>query len=294
MKRCIALLCGVLMAFTLYGSLFTVEEHEDVIVTRFGRPMRTMQTAGIHLKLPGFLEKTNRFDKRIDMFETRPTQLLLGDKKPIIISCFVAWCISDPLLFFQSMGTSENAVLKLNDMVNSRLSIVLADYTDENIINVDHSTIRLKQIQRQVMEATNKSAMNKYGVSVLKIGIQRLAYPSIVIKAVYERMKSERKKEADKITAEGKEVANKIMVTADKEARGIKATAEKQALILKGEGDRKAMEIYAQAYGKDEEFFDFLQSLETYSNVLKENATLILSTDSELFKYLQLNKGHEK
>ncbi len=294
MKRWIIITVCIPAAFILFFSLFTVEEHQDVIITRFGKPVRTLKRAGIHLKFPGFLETINRFDKRIDMFETRPTQLLLGDKKPIIISCFVAWRISDPLLFFQSMGNSQNAELKLNDMVTSRLSIVLADYRDENIINVDRSRIRLKQIQQQVLETTNKSAMNKYGVSVMKIGIQRLAYPAIVINAVYDRMKSERKKEADKITAEGKEAANKIMVEADKKAREIKAAAEKQALILKGEGERTAMEIYAKAYGRDEAFFDFLQSLETYSQVLKDDATLILSTDSELFKYLQLNKGHEQ
>ncbi len=294
MKRCILLFSGILIAIILYSSLFTVGEQEDVIITRFGKPVRNVSTAGIHFKLPGWLETVNRFDKRIDMFETRPTQLLLGDKKPIIISCFVAWSVNDPLLFFQSLGNQQNAVLKLNDMVNSRLSIVLSDYTDENIINIDRSLIRLKQIQQQVARATNENAVNKYGVTVLSVGIQRLAYPATVIKAVYDRMKSERKKEADKITAEGKEEANKIMIQADKDAREIKAAAEKQALIQKGEGDRKAMEIYAKAYGKDEAFFDFLKSLETYGNVLRDDTTLILSTDSELFKYLQIDKEAAK
>ncbi len=294
MKRIILLSGTILIAIALYGSLFTVKEQEDVIITRFGKPMRTISTAGIYFKLPGFLETVNRFDKRIDMFETRPTQMLLGDKKPIIISCFVAWNIHDPLLFFQSLGNGQNAVLKLNDMVNSRLSIVLAEYADENIINIDHSRIRLGEIQQQVMHDTNENAQNKYGVSVLDVGIQRLAYPAVVIKAVYERMKSERQKEADKITAEGKEEANKIITQADKEARELRAAAQKKALIIKGEGDRNAMEIYAKAYGKDEEFFDFLKSLETYSSALKDDTTLILSTQCELFKYLQMHKGDGK
>ena len=294
MKRFILLCCCIFVAVALYGSLFTVGEQENIIITRFGKPMRTITKAGIHFKLPGFFETVNRFDKRIEMFETRPTQMLLKDKNPIIISCFVAWNINDPLLFFQSLGDEQNGELKLNDMVNSRLSIVLADYTDENIINTDSSRIRLKQIQNQVMEYTNENAMNKYGVCVVDVGIQRLAYPATVVKAVYDRMKSERKKEADKITAEGKEQANKIMIQADKEARGIKAAAEKKALITKGQGDEKAMEIYARAYGEDEQFFDFIKSLETYSNVLKSDTTLILSTDSELFKYLQMQKGDEK
>jgi membrane protease subunit HflC len=118
-----------------------------------------------------------------------------------------------------------------------------------------------------------------------------LAYPSVVINAVFERMKSERTKEADKIRAEGKEVAQKITVGAEKKAREIKAEANKQALILKGEGDQASMEIYAEAYQQAGEFFDFLQSLETYSNILGKDTTLILSTDSDLFKYLQIEKG---
>ena len=289
MKQHILLLIVLVVPAILLLSLFTLEGHEQVIVTRFGKPMRSVTRSGSHMKLPGFLERVNRFDQRIDLFETEPTQLLLGDKKPIIISCFVAWRISDPLLFFQSLGDARNAALKLNDMVTSRLSIVLSGYRDDQIINTDPSLICLEKIQQRVMEATNKSAETKYGVSIVEVGIQRLAYPSVVIKEVYDRMKSERKKEADKITAEGKEAANKIMVEADKKAREIRAEGEKKALILKGEGDRCAMEIYAGAYGRDEVFFDFLRSLETYSKVMREDTTLILSTDSELFRYLQLN-----
>jgi membrane protease subunit HflC len=278
-------LLGVLAGLCCYF----VKDYEVVIVTQFGKPVRTVENAGLHFKLPGIFEKINRFDKRVDVFETPPTQLLLGDKRPIIVSCFVAWTVDTPLIFFESVGDADNAVQKISDMVNSRLSIVLGDYTNEDIINTNADAVRLPQVEKRMKEVTNQRARERYGVNIVKVGIQRLAYPSTVIEAVYDRMKSERKKEADKIKAEGAEVASRLMAKADKEAREIEAEAKKKALVIKGEGEREAMRIYAQAYGQDKEFFEFLQSLETYSNMLGKDTTLILSSDSELFKYLGIS-----
>lgn len=273
---------------------YFVTDYEVVIVTQFGKPVRTIEDAGLHFKLPGMIEKVNRFDKRIDVFETSATQLLLGDKRPIIISCFVAWTIDSPLTFFQSVGDVDNAVRKISDMVNSRLSIVLGDYTDEDIINTDAEAVRLSEIESRIVELTNQRARQRYGVHVLRVGIQRLAYPSTVIEAVYDRMKSEREKEADKIKAEGAEVASRLKARADKEAREILAEAEKKALVLKGEGEREAMQIYTRAYSQDREFFEFLQSLETCGNLLGKETTLILSSDSELFRYLGISQQEKR
>jgi membrane protease subunit HflC len=290
-QRLIFALCILLAGVGGYFSTYTVLENELIIVTQFGKPVRTIDTAGLHFKLPGFLESVNRFDKRSDMFETQPTQLLLGDKKPIIISCFVLWKIHDPLLFFQSMGRLDSAIQKIDDIISSKLSIVLADYAIEDIINTQKDRVLLSDIEAKVTQAANDNSIGKYGVVIQETGVQRLAYPAVVINAVYERMKSERTKEADKIRAEGKEVAQKITVGAEKKAREIKAEANKQALILKGEGDQESMAIYADAYRQGSEFFDFLQSLETYSNILGEETTLVISTDSDLFRYLQIEKS---
>lgn len=273
---------------------YTVKNYEVVIITQFGKPVRTIKKAGLHLKLPGMIEQVNRFDRRVGVFETAPTQLLLGDKKPIIISCFVAWTVDTPLAFFQSVGDVPNAIQKISDMVNSRLSIVLGDYTDEDIINTDPDMVKLPKIEAHMVKVANEQARERYGIHILKIGVQRLAYPSAVVEAVYDRMKSERRKEADKIKAEGAEVAGRLMAKADKEAREIKAEADKQALVLAGEGELEAMRIYTQAYGQDPELYEFLQSLNTYKEILGKETTLILSTESELFKYLGLKSGKEK
>lgn len=285
-------ICSIFIFSTiiLYFSLYKVQESEIAIVTQFGKPVRIIDTSGLHFKFPGIFETVNLFDKRGDIFETKPSQLLLGDKKPIIISCYVLWKIHNPMLYFQSLGHLDNGVQRLGDMINSKLSIVLADYTIENIINTSDQNVLLEEIEKNVTSAVNVNSVKKYGVEILKTGVQRLAYPSLVINAVYERMQSERVKEADKIRAEGREAAQSITIDADKKAREIKAEAQKDALVLKGEGDRESMNIYTNAYKQGGEFFDFLQSLETYSTILGQDTTLVISADSDLFKYLQIEK----
>ena len=289
----VAIVAAVVGALVYFGT-YTVKETELVIVTQFGKPARITDTSGLHFKLPGFFENLNRFDKRSGLFETQQTQLLLGDKKPIIISCFVLWKIDDPLLFFQSVGHTENAVQRIGDIINSKLSIILADYRIDNVINVEKEKVLLDEIESRITAAGNENSIKKYGVEIVKTGVQRLAYPKVVIGAVYDRMRSERAKEAEKIRAEGMEVAQKTTIEADKKAREIRAEAQKKALILKGEGDRDAMMIYNKAYAEGGEFFNFVKSLETYQQILGKDTTLVISTDSPLFKYLNLDEEKEK
>ena len=289
MKKTLFVALPIIVVLALaYFSTFTVKESESVVITQFGRPVRVVSQAGLHLKLPGFLQKVDRFDLRTEAYETQPIQLLLGDKNPIIVSCYIAWAVEKPLLFFQSVGYSQNAVQKLSDMITSQLGIILGDYTLSNIINVDPQQIKLEEIERRLRDNSDKSAQDKYGINIEKIGIKRLAYPAIVIEAVYNRMKSERNKEAAKLRAEGKEEGMNIRTEADKKAKEIEAEAYRASQILRGEGDRTAMNIYAEAYSQDPEFFDFLKSLETYKNILSKDTTLILSTDSQLLKYLDI------
>ena len=155
-----------------------------------------------------------------------------------------------------------------------------------NIINTDLSEIKLTGLEQSILNNINSGAKEKYGIEVIQVGIRRIAYPTVVAEAVYNRMRSEREKEALKFRAEGMEEATKIKAKADREVTEILAEAYKQAQILKGEGDQKALKIYSEAYGKDKEFFEFTKSMETYQEILSRKSTLILSTDSDIFKYL--------
>lgn len=275
---------------------YTVSRTDYVVLTRFGKPMGTISAPGLHFKRPGFLETVNRIEKRTHIFNTKPIQLLLGDKNPIIVTCYICWRVKDPLLFFQSLLASDIATQKLSDMVNSQMGNALGEFKLDNIINIDPAQVKLDDLEHQISANTNASAAERYGVEVVEVGIRRLAYPTVVTDAVYNRMRSEREKEARKFRAEGREEATKIRAKADREAKEIMAKAFKETEIIKGEGDRKAMEIYANAYEKDPSFFEFLKSMELYKNILDERSTVIMSTDSDLFKrlkHLQEDAAHE-
>ena len=247
--------------------------------------------------MPGFINKVNRFDKRLQQLDTQPIQLLLGDKNPIITSCFIAWKIKDPVLFFQSLQTLENAQQKISDMINSQLGIVFSDYSVQQIINSDPEQVKIDEIEKKIIDSSNKSANSKYGVSIEHVGIIRLSYPAVVMKSVYERMKAEREMEAEKIRAEGREDAGKIVAEAKKQAQEIKSIAERKALILRGEAEKESLKIYAEAYSNDPEYFEFIRSLEAYETLFDKDSVLLLSTESDLMKYLingiddQANQG---
>jgi len=272
-------------------SLFTVAAGEAAVVTQFGKPVATITEPGLRWKLPGFLHRVHRFDARVELFNTQPIQLLLGDKNPIIITTYVAWRIDDPLLYLRSLVRRQTAQEKLSDMVISALGASLADYTLDHIINAQQEQVKIAELERRVLDTAAAQAREKYGVQVVRVGLRRLSYPSIVADAVYNRMRAEREKEARKYRAEGTEAAAKIEAATDKEVSEIMADAYKQAEIVKGQGDQAATRIYAEAYAKDPEFYDFLKSLELYQKTFKPGTTLILSSDSELFRYLNSPEG---
>lgn len=282
----------ILMIF-MFTATYTVNEQEYAIITQFGKPVRIVEEAGLYFKLPGFLQNINRIDKFVKNFTTQPIQLLLGDKNPVILTCYVCWQIEDPLSFFESLSTNLIAAQKLGDMVNSQLGGVLGDYTINNIINTQSEMVKLEEIENKIIENANKNTRESYGIKIVSLGFRRILYPSIVADSVYERMQAEREKEARKFRAEGKEEASKIEASTDKQVAEILADAYKQAEIIKGEGDKRAMEVYADAYSKNPDFFEYSKSLETYCDILKDKTTVILSTDSDLFKFLtqfEINK----
>lgn len=281
----ISLLIVIGLGF-VYVSSYTVSESEYVILTQFGKPSGAIKTAGFNWKWPGFFETVNKFDRRIHIFTTQPIQLLLGDKNPIVLTSYICWRIQEPLLFFQSLANIDTATQKLGDMVNSQLGNALGDFKLTNIINTDPSEVKLIALEKNILKNINLGAKEKYGIEVIQVGIRRIAYPAVVAEAVYNRMRSEREKEALKFRAEGREEATKIKAKADREVTEILAEAYKQMQILKGKGDQKALKIYSDAYGKDKEFFEFTKSMEIYKDILNGKSTLIMSTESDVFKYL--------
>jgi membrane protease subunit HflC len=285
MKRILlVLLTLIVIGFLVYGTLFTVNEGSSVIITQWGKPIQTIEKAGLCSKYPW--QKVNVFDNRIHCFEAQTLQLILKDKNPIIVTCYIAWKLDNPETFFKALNNVENAKLKLGDMVNSQLGIILSDYEIDKIINTVPEEVKLQEIYEKLKKEANTRTRSKYGIEIIQTGLKKIVYPSVVSNAVYQRMKAERTKEAVKYTAEGEEEATKIRANTDREVKELLAKAYREAEEIKGEGDKEALKIYAEAYSEDPEFFKFIKSLQVYSQIMDKNTTLVLSTDSELFQYL--------
>jgi membrane protease subunit HflC len=285
MKKILPVLFAlIIVGLIMYASLFTVKEGFSVIITQWGKPIKTIEEAGLRLKWPW--QKVNTFDNKVNCFEAQTLQLLLKDKNPIIVACYIAWKLDNAEIFFQSLNNVENAKVKLGDMVNSQLGIILSDYEIDKIINTVPESVKLQEIYQKLKKEANTRTKSKYGIEIIQVGLKKIIYPSVVSDAVYQRMKAERTKEAVKYVAEGEEEATKIRADTDREAKEILAKAYKEAEVIKGEGDKEALKIYADAYSEDPEFFKFVKSLQVYSQIMDNNTTLVLSTDSELFEYL--------
>jgi len=276
----------MLVVVIIYFTAFTVSEREYAIVTQFGKPVKVVENAGLNFKLPGFIQTVNKIDKSVNIFNTQPIELLLNDKNPIIFSCYLFWKVHDPLRFFFFFLTREIANQKLSDMINSQLGSTLSDYTIENIININPEMVKLKEIEAKILESSNEKVEKEYGIHIISAGIRRINYPSIVANSVYQRMRAEREKEAKRYRAEGQEEAAKMKARTDREVSFVKSNAYREAEIIKGKGDKEAIRTYGQAYSRDPELFKFMKSLEALNKMLEKKGTLILSTKSEVFKYL--------
>lgn len=285
MKKIIILIVLIVLALIIAASFFfTVDESEYVVLTQFGNPIRTLEQAGLHKKLPW--QTVNRFDKRMQLYETALIEYLTGDKKNVVLQAFVCWSVEDPLEFFRAVRTFDSAHQKLDDLICASIGAKLGDYNMSNLISVNTEEVKIPEMERQISSEVNEKTEEGYGIRIARVGISRLALPEDNARSVYKRMEAERSAIANEYRAFGREEAEKIKAQADREKSDIIATAYKEAQIIQGEGDAKAAEIYAEAYSKAPDFFKLLRTLEAYKKILKQEAMIVMSADSDLLKYL--------
>jgi membrane protease subunit HflC len=267
-------------------TLFTVNAREFVLVTQFGRPVATHTEPGLYVKWPAPVQSLTRFDRGTQLYEPRLVEQLTGDKKNVIIQAYVCWRIAKPLEFFRAVRTVRIAEQNLDDIMNSLIGSTLSEYTMANLFSVEEEEVRVPEMESRIREKANETLGNGYGIEVVSLGFSRIALPDENARSVYDRMEAERRTIAEKYRAEGMEEAGKIEAEADRQRSDILGQAYKEAEILRGEGDAKAAEIYSEAYGESPEFFDLVRTLDAYKKIMTENTTIILSADSDLFKYL--------
>ncbi len=279
-RSMIAVIAVIVIAYVLISQIFfTVDQREHAIVLQLGQPIRSISYPGLQVKTP-FIQDVIHFDKRVLIYDATPAELLTSEKKQLVISSFAFWRITEPLTFYQRVRTISGAEARLNDIISSELRQEVAGVE----YNATISTSR-EQIMRAVTERSNLRAREN-GIEVLDVRIKRADLPVPVQTSVFNRMNAERERIAKRYRSQGEELAFEIRAQADKERTIILADAQQKAQVLRGEGDAQAIQIYADAYQRDPEFYSFTRSLEAYQKALKSDATVILSADSDLFRYL--------
>jgi len=269
----------VLAGLVTYLSLFTVKEINQAIVLQFGDPKKIIAEPGLQVKIP-FIQNVVFIDRRILSLDPAPEEVIASDQKRLIVDAYARFKIVDPLKFYISVGDERVARSRLATIINSRLRSVLGTQSLATLLSED----RAKQMAI-IQEGVNAEA-TKFGIKIIDVRIKRADLPQANSEAIYKRMQTEREREAKEFRARGAEMAVTITSTADKEVTVLLANAKKLSEIMKGEGDGQRNKIFANAFGKDPEFFSFYRAMQAYETALIGGDTsLILSPDSDFFKF---------
>ncbi|MFN7924408.1 MAG: protease modulator HflC [Bryobacteraceae bacterium] len=277
-------LLGLLALVVIYRCFVTVRETEFVLVTQFGKPMYTVTEAGLHPKWP--FQSATYFDRRLRIYNPRPSEFLTKDKKNLVIEPYVAWRIEDPKRFVESVGDPGAAEMRLHDIVLSDLAAALGNHELESIISANPETVKASQMMDSLAALTDRKALSEYGIRVVDVRLKRLNLPEQNKQSVFARMRAERERIARQYRAEGEEQALAIRAEADRKAEEIRSEAYKEAEKLKGEGDAESTRVYSAAYSKNPRFYKLLRTLESYKKIFDDKTTAILSSDSELLRVM--------
>lgn len=306
---------AVLIAFFAYSAAYTVSETEQIIITQFGKPVgEPISEAGLHFKIP-FIQEVTRFEKRILAWDGRPNEMPTKDKTYIVVDTFGRWKIDDAKLFFVRLTDERTAQSRLDDILGSETRNAIAshelielirttkdrqpakDQVDESIIDVGPSNIGILYpitkgrglVEQEIFE---KAAVKlaDLGIALLDVRFKRINYNESVRQRIYSRMISERQQIAERFRSEGAGEAAKIIGRKERDLLEIESEAYKLVQEIRGVADAKASEIYAQAYNQSADsisFYQFIKTMETYEEMLDRDSTLIMTTDSDIFKFLK-------
>jgi membrane protease subunit HflC len=305
----------VLVAALLYAAAFTVDETEQVVVTRFGRIVRDPITApGLKFKVP-FIDHANRFRKNLLHWDGDPGQIPTSEKTYIWVDTFARWKIVDPVDFLLTVTDEFTAVNRLNDILDPAVrNLITSNRLIEAVrrtnrpldiidLNADLAqgdirkqasdydiTLGREELTDQILKQAQPK-LDKFGIELVDVKIKRINYVDTVRESVYNRMIAERKQIAEKFRSEGKGEAQKILGQKERDLKEIQSEAYRRAQEIRGKADAEATKIFAESFGVDPEFYSFTQTLEMYSRALESNSGLVISTDSEFFKYLKSTKS---
>ena len=271
----------IIAIIILFNALFIVRQTQQTLILQFGDPIRIIQKPGLNIKIP-LIQTAIYYDVRILEFDAEVEEVILSDQKRLLVDAFIRYKIVDPLKFYQAVGNENGFKARVTGLLSGSLRRVMGGDPLEVVLSQDRTSL-----MERIQEGINLEAVN-FGVSIVDVRIKRADLPKANSEAIFGRMRAEREKEARQFRAEGAEEAQKIKAKAEKNKVIIVAEAKKKSQIIKGLGDEEAVRIYANAFNKDKEFFAFYRSMEAYKQAFLEgedDPTLILSPDSDFFKY---------
>jgi len=275
----VALILFFIVVIVAYSALFTVQQTEQALVVRFGKPVDIATEPGLHFKAP-FIDTVIPIDKRILDLENPSQEVIASDQKRLVVDAFARYRIKNPLRFYQSVGTIQAANLQLTTLLNAALRRVLGEVTFIQVVRDEREAL-----MGRIRDQLDKEA-DGYGIQVVDVRIRRADLPEQNSQAVYQRMQTERQREAAEFRAQGGQKAQEIRSNADREAVVIVAEANSKAEQTRGEGDAERNRLFAEAYGKDPDFFAFYRSMTAYENGLKGTDTrFLLRPDSDFFRF---------
>ncbi|MFC1864022.1 protease modulator HflC [Thermodesulfobacteriota bacterium] len=311
MKLKAAIVAIIIIVILFVASAYTVDETMQVIITQFGKAIGDAKTEpGLNFKIP-FIQRANYFQKNLLDWDGDPGQIPTLDKTYIYVDTFARWKIVDPLKLFQTVNNEIGALARLDDIIDPAVRNFITSYPLIETVRMtnrelDTFEVGLDEVQEksrlgEISTGRQKIAkgimdqaqpkLEKFGIELVDVKIKRLNYVEQVRESVYGRMIAERSQIAEKFRSEGQGEARKIEGDREREMKRITSEAYKTAQELKGKADAEATEIYAKAYGKDPDFYSFLQTLEIYKETMNKDSTLVLSTDSDFLKYFQGYEG---
>ncbi len=278
-KRTVIIIFLFLLFLTAYGSMFVVHQVQQVLVLQFGDPKRIIKEPGLKFKLP-LIQNTVDYDKRVLDYDLPVEEIIASDQKRLVVDPFARYKILDPLKFYQTVRNENGIRNRLNSIIIAALRRVVGGVELSSLL-----TDKRQSIMSDIRNEVNREAQ-RFGIEVIDVRIRRADLPEANSLAIYDRMKSEREKEAREYRAQGQEASKRIRSIADRDKTVILANASKKGQILKGEGDSQSIKIYANAFKKDPEFFMFYRSMQAYKESLSdESTTMVLSPNSDFFKY---------
>jgi membrane protease subunit HflC len=276
---------AALVVFVAFRSLYMVEATEQVVHTRFGRPIEIVTDAGLHTRIP-FIDGVTRLDKRLQPFDPPAAEFLTQDKKNLAVETFLLWRIADPKRFLETLAGREAAEARLSDLCSSEIAAALGTVPMSRLISAQPGEAKLSDVAASVERRVRVRAAEDYGIEVETLAVKRLGFPEQNLVSVFERMRSERERIARRLRSEGEEQALRIRAEAERDKAKLLADATRKAAEARGAGEAEAARLYASAAAKDRELFRLMQALDAYEKMLATGTTAVLPADSPLLKVL--------